>query len=76
MAQAIDLLGGKTDAERELEAMRGPKVADRIEDDPRLQASRPADPEHGVEAANAAGSYEGFLRKFGAPPPGPNGDGG
>ena len=38
LAQSLDILGGKTEAERELDAMRGPKVADRWEDDPRLQA--------------------------------------
>ena len=37
LAQSLDILGGQTDAERELDEMRGPKVADRAEDDPRLQ---------------------------------------
>ena len=53
MAQSLDILGGKTEAERELDEMRGPKVADRGEDDPRLQLARPvaADPRAGVEAS-------------------------
>lgn len=69
LAQDIDIMGSPRD--RELEAMRGEKVADRIEDDPRL-AAQPADPEHGVEASNASGSYEAFASMFGGsiPPEG------
>ena len=70
-AMDLDILGGRTDAERELDAIRGEKVADRIEDDPRLAAKVAADPEHGVEADNGAGSYEAFLTMFGGPPPMP-----
>ena len=67
MAQSLDILGGKTDAERELDEMRGPKVADHWEDDPRLQASRPvaADPAAGVEASNPEGSFEAMIRLMG-----------
>ena len=67
LAQSIDILGGKTEAERELDAMRGPKVADRWEDDPRLQASRPvaADPARGIEASNPDGSFEAMIKMFG-----------
>lgn len=67
LAQSIDFLGGKSAAERELDAMRGEKVADRLEDDPRLQLSKPvpADPERGVEAANPQGSFEAFIAMMG-----------
>lgn len=61
----------------ELDKLRGPKVADDWHDDPRL-AQTAADPAKGVEAANAAGSFEAFLGAFGgapAPPPGVNGSG-
>lgn len=67
LAAAISILD-KPDAE--LEAMRGPKVADRIEDDPRIGKTQ-ADPANGVEASNGAGSYEAFLRLMGGPPPVP-----
>src|SRR6185437_16310187 len=40
-AQALDFTGGIDPAEAELDALRGPRVADRIEDDSRLQLSRP-----------------------------------
>ena len=66
LAQSLDILGGKTDAERELDEMRGPRVADRAEDDPRLQLKPvAADPEHDVEAANPAGSFEAMIRMLG-----------
>lgn len=68
MADSIDILGGKTAEERELDAVRGPKVADHWQDDPRL-APVPADPAAGVEASNGAGSYEALLSAFGGPPP-------
>ena len=47
--------------------MRGPKVSDQWEDDPRLQASRPvaADPARGIEASNPDGSFEAMIRMFG-----------
>lgn len=68
MAQSIDIMGGSRD--EELDAMRGPKVADDWRDDPRL-SQQAADPEQGVEASNASGSYEAFASMFGGmPPPG------
>jgi hypothetical protein len=75
LAQSIDILGGQTDAERELEAMRGPVVAQNWRDDPRF-GQVAADPEHGVEAANSPGSFEAFAAMFGGlpSPPGQNGN--
>jgi hypothetical protein len=70
MAAAIDILGGKSDEERELDCIRGPVVADHWEDDPRL-AMTPADPAAGVAADNPAGSFEAFSAMFGGPPPVP-----
>ena len=65
-AQSLDILGGRSPEEEELDRMRGPKVADRVEDDPRLQLKPvAADPDHGVEAANPVGSFEGFLAMMG-----------
>jgi hypothetical protein len=72
LAHAIDILGEPDEAQRELEAMRGPRVADSIEDDPRF-GKVAADPGTGQEAANGQGSYEGFMAMFGggsALPPG------
>jgi hypothetical protein len=46
--------------EAELYALRGEKVADRIEDDPRF-ARVAADPGKGVEAANGSGSFEALM---------------
>jgi hypothetical protein len=66
-ASAIDIFG-KADAE--LDRIRGPKVADRVEDDPRIGMTR-ADPDKGVDAANSAGSFEAFMTAFGGPPPVP-----
>lgn len=70
-ARELDILAGTRHDPRqaELDAMRGPKVADRLEDDPRF-AQVAADPARGVEAGNAAGSMEAFMTMFGAPPPG------
>jgi hypothetical protein len=66
LAQSLDILGGKTDAERELDEMRGPRVADRVEDDPRLQMKPvAADPDRDVEASNPAGSLEAMIKMFG-----------
>lgn len=65
LAAAINILD-KPDSE--LEAMRGPKVADRLEDDPRIGMAQ-ADPANGVEAANSAGSFEAFMTMFGGRPP-------
>jgi hypothetical protein len=65
MAQQISFF--RDDRDAELDRMRGPKVADRIEDDPRLQVHKPipADPRTGQEADNAAGSFEAFLAMMG-----------
>lgn len=63
-AQALDFLGGRTPEEEELDRMRGPKVADRLEDDPRF-AKVAADPDKGIEASNAAGSFESFVAMMG-----------
>jgi hypothetical protein len=74
LAAAIDILHEPTEEERELERMRGPKVADRVEDDPRFGRVA-ADPGTGTEASNAAGSYEMFLQSFSGPPPVPGREG-
>lgn len=77
MAQSIDILAGQSAEEQALAALRGDKVADRIEDDPRL-ARTAADPATGTEAANATGSYEAFVKMMGGgvlPPP-PDAEGG
>lgn len=71
-ALEIDIFGGDSERdamERELDKIRGEKVADRIEDDPRLKASRPvaADPGTGVEASNPVGSFEIFQKMMGGP---------
>jgi hypothetical protein len=50
--------------------MRGERVADRLEDDPRF-AKVAADPVQGVEAANGPGSFEALAGVFGMPAPGP-----
>jgi hypothetical protein len=70
LAASIDILGGQSPEERELDRIRGPKVADRIEDDPRF-ARMAADPDTGQEAVNGAGSYEAMMRMFAGPPPVP-----
>jgi hypothetical protein len=70
MAAAIDIFGGKSPEEQELDRIRGPKVADHVEDDPRF-GKVAADPAAGVEASNAAGSYEAFMTMMGGPPPVP-----
>ena len=72
LAASIDIFGRKTDAERELDEMRGERVADRLEDDPRF-ARVAADPAQGVEAANGPGSFEALSGVFGVPPSGPEG---
>lgn len=64
MATNIDIFAGRTQEDQELERIRGPRVADRIEDDPRF-APIPAQPDKGVEASNAEGSYEAFQAMFG-----------
>ena len=63
-AQALDILGGKTEEEKELDRIRGPRVADRIEDDPRFSRVA-ADPHKGVEAENPQGSFEAFMAMMG-----------
>ena len=70
LAASIDIFGGKSPEEQELDRIRGPKVADSVADDPRFGPVA-ADPEAGVEADNGAGSYEMFLQSFGGPPPMP-----
>jgi hypothetical protein len=69
-AMAVSIFGEKSAEELELERIRGPQVAARLEDDERF-AQRAADPEAGVEASNAAGSYEAFMAMMGGPPPMP-----
>lgn len=67
-ARDIDIFAGQSardrERERELDAIRGEKVADDWRDDPRLARPVAADPESGVEAANAAGSFESFMKAF------------
>jgi hypothetical protein len=70
-AQAISITGEPDEAERQLSLIRGEKVADRLEDDPRLDLKVAADPEHGVEADNTSGSYEALMQMFAGPPPMP-----
>jgi hypothetical protein len=69
-AASISVFGDKAPEEQELDRIRGPKVADSVEDDPRF-GKVAADPEAGVEASNGAGSYEAFLSLMGGPPPVP-----
>jgi hypothetical protein len=70
LAASISILGEKTPEEIELDRIRGPKMHDRVEDDPRFSRVA-ADPDAGVEASNAAGSYEAMLAAFAGPPPVP-----
>jgi len=63
LAHAIDIMSSG-----EPDPIRGEKVADDWRDDPRLQRPVAADPEAGVEAENAQGSYEGFMMMFGGSP--------
>jgi hypothetical protein len=74
LAQDIDIFGGRTSEEQELDAIRGPMVARHAADDPRV-AMVAADPEHGVEAGNPQGSFEAFMTMFGGPPPIPGREG-
>jgi hypothetical protein len=69
-AQEMSFTGHRSAEEAELDRIRGPRVANSLEDDPRFGKTA-ADPEAGVDAANSAGSYESFLQAFGAPPPMP-----
>lgn len=66
LAASLSILPTAEDIE--LAKMRGEKVADRLEDDPRF-GKVAADPASGVEAANGQGSFEAFMGMFGAPPP-------
>ncbi len=70
LAQSLDILGGRSAEEQELDRMRGPMVAAHAEDDPRI-GKIAADPDQGVEAGNPSGSYEAFLSLMGGPPPVP-----
>lgn len=66
-AREIDIFAGArgNGEQSELDKLRGEKVADRLEDDPRFTVKTAADPEQGVEAANGDGSFEAMLRMFG-----------
>lgn len=66
----LDILGGRGKRDAELDAIRGEKVADRIEDDPRFSRVA-ADPAKGVEAANPDGSFEAFVAMMGGGMGGP-----
>lgn len=68
LAQALDIFGGKSPEELELDRIRGPVVAANWRDDPRF-ARVAADPEHDVDAANPPGSFEAFASMFGGLPP-------
>lgn len=68
----IDVFAGQADSERdrELAAIRGEKVADSIEDDPRIVRRVAADPARGIEAANPSGSFEAMVAMLsGGPKP-------
>jgi hypothetical protein len=69
-AKELDIFGGKSGRDKELDAIRGEKVADDWRDDPRL-APVAADPEKGVEASNASGSFEAMLAMMGGGMGGP-----
>jgi hypothetical protein len=74
-ALELDIFGGarteaELEAERELDAIRGEKVADHWQDDPRI-APVGADPDKGVEASNPDGSFEAMLRMMGGGGMGP-----
>jgi hypothetical protein len=70
LAASIDIFGNRTPEEQELDRIRGPVMYDHVEDDPRF-GKVAADPQAGVEASNAAGSYEAMLTAFAGPPPVP-----
>jgi hypothetical protein len=73
LAMDIDIFGEKSEEQKALDAMRGEKVADRVEDDPRF-GKIAANPDTGQEADNGQGSYEAFMTMFGGPPPMPGRD--
>jgi hypothetical protein len=70
LAASLSILGEQSPEEQELDRIRGPRVADRLDDDPRFGKTA-ADPDAGVEADNGTGSYEAFLSAFRGPPPVP-----
>lgn len=70
LAMDIDIFGTRSEEQRALDELRGPKVADSIEDDPRFGPTA-ANPDTGQEADNGQGSYEAFMTMFGGPPPMP-----
>jgi hypothetical protein len=70
MALSLDILGTRSPEEEELDRMRGPMVARDVSEDSRF-AKVAADPDKGVDAENASGSYEAFLSMMGGPPPVP-----
>ena len=66
LAQSLDILGGRARPSGSWTRCGGRKVADRAEDDPRLQLKPvAADPERGVEASNPEGSFEAMIRLMG-----------
>jgi hypothetical protein len=68
-ALAISITGHeKTPEEVALDEMRGPKVADSVEDDPRFQKMVLADPVKGIEASNPSGSFEALMAGWGQHP--------
>jgi hypothetical protein len=70
LAASLDIFGTRSPEEQELDRIRGPRVADRLEDDARFGKTA-ADPAAGVEASNSEGSYEAFMAMMGGPPPVP-----
>jgi hypothetical protein len=68
LAQGISIL--PDEREQALAGMRGEVVASDWRDDPRV-AAQAADPANGVEASNAAGSFEAFASMFGGIPAAP-----
>jgi hypothetical protein len=73
-AQRVSILPDPpTPEEAELEEMRGPRVADRLEDDPRFQKEKMvlADPARGVEASNPRGTFEALMNGWGPSSHGP-----
>lgn len=61
--RAIDIMEGTGEVDArtaELNAMRGPVVANDIRNDPRFSLTK-ADPVKGVEAANGVGSFESLM---------------
>lgn len=63
-ALELSIFGERSEAERELDEIRGPMVARDVKDDPRI-SPQAADPNKGVEASNPDGSFEAFFAMFG-----------